>query len=361
MAPQIMRSRIGGRTTAFLKPILLLFALFTTMSVLNSEQGSESVVDLTILQNVILFGLLLIHVRTEPLVLEKGMLSFALGSVATALMFRAGIGVGYDALGRGSIIEDNPNILGLREVMSMTILCLAVVQNRLRLGKWRYLLLGFLPMMIGLLMVTGSRVAVISFALALGTGVAFYRTRTTWRKIGVWGVGALAAVLAWQSLMASDVTVNRLSNTLHERSLAGREVIWAQVLPFVESHPIFGAGRTGYCRFAEATLGSCVSPHNVFLEVACYSGIIGLSIYCLFLGRVFKGAWRSYSASGLPLSLLLLIPALGSALSGQCLTWKVVWCIYAYAASGPMMRRTPDAVARIAAPITARRLVSSME
>ncbi len=33
--------------------------------------------------------------------------------------------------------------------MSMTILCLAVVQNRLRLGKWRYLLLGFLPMMIG--------------------------------------------------------------------------------------------------------------------------------------------------------------------------------------------------------------------
>ncbi len=103
MAPQIMRSRIGGRTTAFLKPILLLFGLFTTMSVLNSEQGSESVVDLTILQNVVLFWLLLIHVRTEPLVLEKGMLQLCSGFGCNSLvMFRAGIGVGYDALGRAA-------------------------------------------------------------------------------------------------------------------------------------------------------------------------------------------------------------------------------------------------------------------
>ena len=110
--------------------------------------------------------------------------------------------------------------------------------------------------------------------------------------------------------------------------MAGREVIYAELWEVINNNLFFGIGQTGY--FAKFGDGS---PHNVLLEILCYSGIIGLSMYLLFLYNILKIAIKSKSIEGNILPLILLIPLLGLILSGQILTLKLGWCIFSYIAS----------------------------
>ena len=285
-----------------------------------------------------MFWFLIIHERKDPFVLEKGMLSFAFGSVVLALLFYAGIGIEYED-DRVKIFGDNENLIGLRMSISMAILAVTIVQNRLNFGKLRYLLLIPIPIMLQLMVETGSRVAFISFALVFVTGIVLFRTKKIIGKILVLTAGTITSIILWIQMIQSSTLIQRLLFIFEKRELGGRQLIWEELLPLIESNPIFGVGKTGYYYFSQINFGLPTSPHNVVLEVLCYTGIVGSIIYLNFLYLILKKGYQKYKREGLLLPLLLLLPVLGMLVSGQILEVKMGWVIFAYIVGGSVLKQ----------------------
>jgi O-antigen ligase len=319
-----------------LRPIWLMFGLLTFNDCLNINKQSAEFFDFSMFQNIFLLWFLINHERKDPLVLEKGMLCFALGSIALAVLFFADIGIQYSA-GRVSIFGDNSNAIGLRVCISIPILVLTIVQNKLNFGKLRYLFLIPLPLMLKLLFETASRVSLLSFILIFAVGVLLYKTKNFLGKITSFIFGAAACSYCWLLFLESDTLIRRLSES-YEGDLAGRERIWPLLIPLIENNPLFGVGRTGYAEYCYRVIGWFVSPHNVILEVLCYTGIVGLSLYLTFLYRVSKKGYELYRAEGWLLPLLLLFPVAGLIVSGQILIQKIGWIIFAYIAGSYLFK-----------------------
>lgn len=332
MIPKIIRFTTSDDIKPFLKPIWLFFGLLTLVGLFNINVNYSNFIDFSIFLNILFFWILMNHEHQDPLVLEKGMLSFALGSVALALLFNAGIGIEYSTAGRVSIFGDNENNTGIRVCISMLILILVIVQNRLQIGKIRYLLLLPIPVMLKLMTQTGSRIAIISFLLAFITGGVLLRTKKVWGKIVSITIVVLAIIFIGQYVMQDDVIRLRLLQSIQEGDLSGRDVIWERLLPLIKDNPIFGVGKTGYAHYAQSTFGAVESPHNVLLEVLCLTGITGLIIFLIFIYRIVKRSYQNYKTEGLMLQLLLIFPILGMLLSSHILQVKIGWAMFAYIA-----------------------------
>jgi O-antigen ligase len=261
--------------------------------------------------------------------MEKGMIGFALGSVVMVLLFFTGIGVEYIE-GRVSMFGDNQNTLGIKVTVSTIILLTAVIQNRLNFGWKRYLFLIPIPFMLFFIGETGSRVSIISFTLAFITGSILYKTKANLTKIGILIGSAVVLILIGVLLMQSEIIVERLVKTSTSGDLGSRDMIWKTIIPIIEENPIFGVGKTGYDFQSVLLFGIPKNPHNVILEILCYTGIIGLIIYLIFIFEVLKRSYQSYSQRGWLLPLLLFSPILGMFTSGHILGTKFCWIIFAY-------------------------------
>jgi O-antigen ligase len=328
-----------GTISYFMLPVWLFFLLLTVVSCFNINSMSSNFFHFSIFQNIILFLILVLHAREEPSVLEKGMLCFAFGSICLTLLYMAGIGIEYTA-GRVSLFGDNENAIGLRMCISMTILLLAIFQNSLNLGKIRYLFIVPVPLMLHVLFQTGSRVATLAFGMAFIMSVLLFKTKKIWHKISVLVGGGIALFSGWLYMLQSESLIQRFLRTAEEGDLAGRDVIWQQLISLIMSDPIFGVGITGYTNFTHTVFGRYVSPHNVLIEILCYTGFVGLIIYLLFLFRIFKSGYQSYRANGLILPMVLWFPILGMLLSGQMLYTKIGWISLAYIASSSMLKES---------------------
>lgn len=317
---------------SFLIPLLIFWVYLTIISLININIASSSFFDSTLLLNILLFWVLVNHERKDPGILVKGMLSFALGAVFLTILYNEGIGIEY-AGGRVSIFGDNANGIAVRLSVAAIVLIYLALNNTLSLKIWRFLLLLPLPPMILFMFETGSRKAFIGFAGAFIIGTLLYKTKRKRYKVLLLVLGSIAAVYLIQMLQQSEVLISRLLKTAEEGSLAGREDIWATIIPLIKENFLFGVGKTGYHKFAIQEFGSVTSPHNVILEVLAYIGIIGLFTYVYFIVKATWQAFFGYRIKGLLLPLLLLIPSWGLIFGGQALGGKLVWAIFALAVS----------------------------
>lgn len=316
----------------FLKPIWIFFFLLLAMSALNVNALFPQVFDRTVFQNIIIFWIIINHEREEPGILEKSFLGFALGSVVLSVLFYSGIGISYIDT-RLSIFGDNQNVVGMRMCLSMVILIVNVVQNRLEMRMYRFLLLLPLPVMFHLMTATQSRVSLVSFVVALFVGVVLLKTRRVLGKMLVLSLGGAVFLILWFILESTDVIQIRIFQSIVEGDLSGREDIWEVILPLIKENLLFGVGRTGYNYFTQSTWGVVKSPHNVILEVIAFTGLVGLVFFLFFYIRVIVVSFRVYLNSGMLMPLLLMIPIFGLLLSGQLIDVKIFWGITAYVVS----------------------------
>lgn len=119
-----------------------------------------------------------------------------------------------------------------------------------------------------------------------------------------------------------------------EGDFSERKEIWAKIYPMINDSPISGMGSTGYNEsISKYYYGLFKSPHNVFLEILVYTGIIGFLFFNIFLIYVFIFSYKYFNRYGELLPILLLMPVIGLMLSGQILNVKVIYVIFAYALS----------------------------
>src|SRR5665647_1178186 len=221
----------------------------------------------------------------------------------------------------------------MRMCISMLYLSFFVFLNPFQYSNKRFLLLIPLPVMLSLMVQSGSRVAFISFFTCFIVSFLLLRNQKIHVKVLAFALGTIIGIYIINYVLSSEVLYGRLMNSAEEHNLAGRDVIWKSLLPLVENHLIFGVGTTGYASYSNRVFGQISSPHNVLLEVLCYTGIIGLSLYLLFWVRVAKTAFIKYKNNGSFIQLILLIPLLGLILSGQLLVTKIGWILFAFAVS----------------------------
>jgi O-antigen ligase len=327
--PAILKYKTSDEFKPILKAIGLFFIFLLFVNALNADSTHDTIVNFTILQNIILFWILLNHEHTEPLVLEKGLFSFALGAAVLAFLYFNGIGIELTE-GRISIFGDNQNAIGQRMSISIIIVALVVIQNPFHFSKSRYLLLLLTPLMLSLMVATGSRLAILTFALMFITGVMLVNAKNYFFKGIILMLGVLSFFIIWHIIMQNELLRTRLLMSLQEGHLSDRDVIWQNILPLIESNPILGVGQSGYSAFSMSNFGRYVSPHSVVMELLCFTGTVGLLIYLFFLYKVFIKGYLSYKMTGFLLPILLIINVVGVLLVSHMLELKIGWCILAY-------------------------------
>lgn len=325
---------IPKKIRSILIPIFLFYFLLFLMNIININYLANDVFSSSILLNIIFFVFIINHERLVPGVIEKSFIGFLIGALLSTAAFYFGIGLEIESDGRVKLFGDNQNLIGIRMVVASFLLTHYILKYRYTLSKIliALLFLAYMPILT-LLFNTGSRVSVIS--LLLGTALFFILYRT--KKIATKAVSMIVLLsfsgIVIDSVLKSDVVGARLTKTIEEGNLAGRDEIWSDILPLIQNNFLLGVGQTGYIDFFRRIRDAVPSPHNVIIEVMSYTGIIGTVLYLLFVYRVFFSSLRYYFKYNELIPLLFAVPVAGILFSGQILTFKLGWFIFAYAAT----------------------------
>lgn len=316
-------------------PLLYVWSMFFLMmlSSIIHMMSNSSVFNPTLFLNIIMFWLLLNHHRRDSRVFHQGLLWFSISSFVVGLCYYFNINVSIDEDMRVVVFGENANSLGLKMGVGALFLFNYCLCHSLEKPIYKPWLLIMAVPMVSLLFATASRVSLL--VIASGT-VLFVLLRQTKKKLTklLWLVVGLVVLLyGYQIVLQQEVLMKRMERTIDEGSISERDYIWGKYINVVKEHPILGVGFHGADKYAIEVFGKPKSPHNVFLEVALYSGILGLACFLLFIFCVFRNAWLYYKFEKNLGPVICCMAIIGMLMSGQALGVKLFWVLAAYAIS----------------------------
>lgn len=330
--PKIPYFLNGKGLKKFLIPAWSFFAFLTLISALNINHISSSFIHTTLFLNILLFWIIINHERKEPGVLRKAFMWFAFGSLALTGFYYFGIGVEVIG-GRVTIFGDNQNATAIRVSVSIVVLIISAIEKSLLKSNFRLLFLLPTPLMLFLVIESGSRTAFLSLGLALALVVVLFKDRNILKKILMLGFGIISGYLIFERLQEYETMSTRLMSTFEQGDLAGRDQIWQSIIPIIKENLFFGVGKTGYEAFSLKYFGSFTSPHNAIIEVLALTGLIGLILYLRLLFLVVFETIKCYLKRNNLLPLLLLVFYSGMVIASHPIKSKIAWAILAFAAS----------------------------
>lgn len=313
--------------------LFYFFIFLTVVSLIYINRSSSSFFEVSIFQNIILFLIITNHERYDKGLIEKGFFYFALGSFLLGVLAFFGVGVKINEEMRMSIFGDNQNAIGYRMVFSSIILIVSFLFRNF--NNWtKIVIIGMFPFLIITMISSGSRGAFITFVLCVALLILMYRTRFYIQKIMILILTSLVGGYFITYVMSTESLGSRLNKANESGDLSERDIIWREVMDIIQDHPVFGVGLTGYAEKINVIVDGIVkSPHNVFLEITVYTGVIGLVIFLFFLIKLLIISYKYYKISGEMLSFLLLLIVIFVMIGNQILVTKIVYIIFAFALS----------------------------
>jgi O-antigen ligase len=317
----------------YLIPLFAFSAILLISYVLNQDR-SDSLFFLLfmILQNVIFFWIATNIMINNPGTTDKVLLLLNLAILLSAVLFLFGIGAELEE-GRLTIFGENPNRIGLFSVFSILFIFSLILENTQNYRKSRFLLLLLLIPLLKMAALSGSRVTFFGLIIALVTFFIIKSNRNFLYKSLTLVFGGITIFALYLYLMSFEVLRERLSLAFTAGDLSGRDVIWEYALPLILKKPILGLGVNGYAEIMSYRYGGFFSPHNVFIEIFAYGGILGLIAYFTFFFQIGKESYNLKKDKNYVLPLTYTILLLFIYLSGQALAVKSFWIIYAYIAT----------------------------
>lgn len=314
-------------------PILLFFILLTILSFLNKTADFPFLFDTQLFLNILIFIILCNYSISNPGIMLKGIFVFALGCLLVSLLFFSGIFVEKAMDGRIMMFGENANGLGIKASISLLIFIYFIINKKLDFGKNRFILLFFCPFLFNLMISTGSRVALLSFIVGFVVFLDPFKYSISTKKILILLSILPITFLLWYFYLKDSYVIKRLMNSIFKGDMSNRDIIWSKTMIIIKENLFFGVGKTGYAFEISKQMGTVTSPHNVILEVLCYSGILGLILFLIFFLQIIFKAIRKYRFENDLLSIALLIPIFGMMLTGQILDQKIGWILLAFVAS----------------------------
>jgi O-antigen ligase len=203
------------------------------------------------------------------------------------------------------------------------------------------------------LVLTTSRSAWI--AAAAGAAVAI--GLAPWRRAAILALSAGAVALAVFAVRADaerGFLGQRLRSIPDIEVNADRTALWLGALRMVRDHPLLG---TGYGTFLQAwpqyhsdpALDGKPTAHNIFLNFAAETGLLGLAAFLAVLAAGFAGLWRRVQAArGAPRDLALWAAVFAATVAimvqqlfdGTVLSWHLGYAVVAGFALGSVLPDT---------------------
>lgn len=342
MFPQMSKWRILGQYYGnFLWVIPLYIAILYVVNILNFCGYNTLLFPFPELLCFMFMSLLLIHGLRDRKALTICLYGMSFGGILMSIFFTLNIGVSFDEGMRLTMFEENSNALGIYMGLSAIVILETVILNdAFGIGKFRFLFIfAFIPI-VSLLIATASRTAFLIFVLSIIIVVVYFSTKTKFKKIVFIVFCTGCSIYAINVLTESNaLVVERLTLTIEEGNTSNRDAIVESLLPYVSVSPILGCGKTGYILISQKALNKVsviggktfgYSPHNVILELLLYTGVIGLFLWLVFWTKLGKESWVLLKKKNFIMPVVLCIPLLACILSGQLLTAKWAYVIYAY-------------------------------
>lgn len=331
----------------YLPLIYCLILFFSNVLNYNSADGI-GVLPLSFFLCYLLFLAFLLHACFDNKAPTCALHGFLFGTIILSVCFYLNIGVDRHEIGSGGLNERfsvfgvNCNELGLYCSLGFLVLLNEYVlkkESRQLLVKVLAILLGVL--LILLILATASRSSFIGLVLGLILSLFFYPTKRRSTKLYILLLTFTVFIIVFLVLVNSELYVlMRLLESVETGDSSSRTEIIAGYLPYVWEHPFWGVGDTGLIKVSRAAFNeiavdstgeiSAVSPHNVLLECALTTGLIGLFVMMLFWFYAGKRAYNQYIKYKRLTPIVSIAPLLISIFFGHILTDKFGWLLYAY-------------------------------
>lgn len=352
MIPYLKKVFVVGRYHGhFIWNIFIYCVLLTIVNIANSAGYNTPVFSSSLLMCYLLFLLLLVHSMLDCKALSICLYGVGFGGILMSFFHFLGIGVSFNTDLRLVMFGENSNELGIYMALSsIVILNDFILNDDLNLGKKRFCFILFFIPIILLLFATGSRTAFAIFILSVFVIILFYPLKSLFTKFVFIALGFGVLVYVFCQLESTDaIIIQRLMATVEDGNVSGRDQISESLLPYICESPIWGYGQTGYVDISKKALSKFslisgiaygFSPHNVILEVLLYTGCLGLGLWLLFWFKILWRSWLMFYRERVVMSILLCIPILACILSGQLLTSKWAYILYAYILSESLYFKT---------------------
>ncbi len=316
----------------YVRLLLFLWVLMLILNMLNYiGTNTVSIFNFTLFQNILLYWLIASDLKKQYVHIKSLMLSFVLSIVLMSILLMFGIGLGQEfeeGVSRITFFENNPNTVGVLAGLAIVFSLYFILNPSRTFQKKGVLVVLALPGFVNLLLLSGSRGALLTTALSVILMMVMNKT-TPFKRILQVGLLIVTASYFMDKLMESELMYKRLTQSIEEGNTAGRGEIWGDVIEVWSNRPLTGYGATGFETEMTKIYGGRKDAHNLFLYILVTTGFVGISIFLYFLFCHIKRAVESFK-KGDVLKIILLIFYLTTVVkAGGVINNKLMWLLLA--------------------------------
>lgn len=243
----------------------------------------------------------------------------------------------------------DPNDFGLILALSIPMALYLALRAR---GWTRWCYRAAVLVILGGLLLTASRTALIATFIVFGFAIWTWRASDTAQKVS--SVLLVALLLLSMVQLAPAPSRNRLATLPMELSRGtfhDRTRIWKSGLKVFQHHYVLGVGSGAYPEAVRPQLGTPAVPghqyvaHNTFLSVLVECGAVGFALFALLLGTLAVFIWMMPFAERALWAVVLAAWAVGV----STLTWeqyKPTWLLFSLIMTAWARAYWPPAAAR---------------
>ncbi len=318
-------------------PLFVLWLWLLLRSMFNStDLNTVSWFNFTLLQNIILLWLFINDVIKKPEIIKTLMFSYILGVILLGVLLTLGIGVNIDPFyqsNRVTFFGANSNSIGNWCATAVVFILGIHVTNIKIKSLYKLIFLSAVPLLISVMLSTGSRGALLSLAISLLILFSGFRS-----KLYVKAIYFIVGVFAFNyiiEMIDNSIVMSKRFALLMEKGDEDRLNIWGNAIQIIYDNPIFGLGYTGYENEMNLRFGYFLDTHNIFLYFLVSGGIIALFIYFYFLKNIFLNIWLNNIKNTIlfPLSLfavyIFTVFKSGGIINDKS-TWLLLGFIYGF-------------------------------
>jgi len=302
----------------------------------STDLNTVSWFNFTLLQNIILLWLFINDVIKKPEIIKTLMFSYILGVILLGVLLTLGIGVNIDPFyqsNRVTFFGANSNSIGNWCATAVVFILGIHVTNIKIKSLYKLIFLSAVPLLISVMLSTGSRGALLSLAISLLILFSGFRS-----KLYVKAIYFIVGVFAFNyiiEMIDNSIVMSKRFALLMEKGDEDRLNIWGNAIQIIYDNPIFGLGYTGYENEMNLRFGYFLDTHNIFLYFLVSGGIIALFIYFYFLKNIFLNIWLNNIKNTIlfPLSLfavyIFTVFKSGGIINDKS-TWLLLGFIYGF-------------------------------
>lgn len=252
------------------------------------------------------------------------------GVIILAILYLLNINVSYEIGGRLSVMGINPNLIAVICSSSIIFIIYLIREHKIK-GLTKYIFFIFIPILLFMMINTGSRGGFIGIVLAIIT-IFYFSKKGFFGKLSKMIQATIVIVLLTFLFFSNDVFENRF--LYEETSLMDTRLpLWQSAFSTVEDNLLFGIGIFRYQYDINLMTNRIISTHNEYLSILVYSGLTGLILFLWFLYEISRSAYmrnknhkNPYYLGFMVLILFLLFKGGGILLT--FFTWLIFILIY---------------------------------